>query len=173
MSEKIKTHWKKTVDKDWIGTYVLPEGKPIVVKLLSVKYEEVKVKGVKGTYKVAYFAANPYFKRPMLLSANINLKRLEKLTGSPYIEDWASINLDVTLQQEMDKAFGGGKDWALRIAPTLPIVKKEELTPASPKWVTAVARYKSSRKLDGITKFYNLSKENEQKLIKEADEIKA
>jgi hypothetical protein len=168
----MKTHWKKTVDKDWIGTYILPEGKPIVVKLLSVKYEEVKVKGVKGMYKVAYFAPNKYFKKPMLLSANINLKRLEKFTGTPYIEDWININLDVTLQQEMDKAFGGGKDWALRIAPTLPRVEKEELTPDSPKWVTAVTRYANTKKLDGITKFYTLSKDNEQKLIKEANEKK-
>ncbi len=118
-----KTHWKKTVDKDWIGTYVLPESKPIIVKLISVKYEEVKVKGVKGLYKVAYFEKNEHFDRPMLLSANVNLKRLSALTGTPYIEDWEKLDLWVTLQQEMDKAFGGGKDWALRIASTAPQMK--------------------------------------------------
>jgi len=123
MTEKVKTHWKKTVDKDWIGTYILPDGKPIVVKLISVRYEEVKVKGVKGMYKVAYFAKNDYFDRPMLLSANVNLDRLSKLSGTPYIEDWYNLDLWVTLQQEMDKAFGGGKDWALRIASVAPQMK--------------------------------------------------
>jgi hypothetical protein len=120
---KVKTHWKKTVDKDWIGTYILPDSKPIIVNLISVKYEEVKVKGVKGLYKVAYFAKNDYFDRPMLLSANKNLERLTKLTGTPYIEDWVTLDIWVTLQQEMDKAFGGGKDWALRIAAQAPQVK--------------------------------------------------
>lgn len=119
----MKTHWKKTVDKDWIGTYILPDSKPIIVKLISVKYEEVKVKGVKGMYKVAYFDKNEYFDRPMLLSANVNLDRLSRLSGSPYIEDWYSLDLWVTLQQEMDKAFGGGKDWALRIASVAPQMK--------------------------------------------------
>jgi len=119
----MKTHWKKTIDKDWIGTYVLPEEQPIVVKLISVKHQEVKVKGVKGMYKVAYFAPNPHFNKPMLLSANINLERLTKLTGTPYLEDWINLDLMVTLQQEMDKAFGGGKDWALRIAEKAPVIK--------------------------------------------------
>lgn len=133
MTEKVKTHWKKTVDKDWIGTYILPDSKPIIVKLISVKYEEVKVKGVKGLYKVAYFAKNDYFDRPMLLSANKNLERLTKLTGTPYIEDWVSLDIWVTLQQEMDKSFGGGKDWALRIAPQAPQVKTTSDYPAEDK----------------------------------------
>lgn len=125
MSEKL-THWKKTVDKDWIGTYVLPEGKPIIVKLLRVEYKEVAVKGVKGFYVVAYFDKNEHFDKPMLLSANVNKERLSKLTGTPYIERWNNLNIWVTLQQEMDKAFGGGKDWALRIASQAPQMKTIE-----------------------------------------------
>ena len=44
-----KTHWKKTLDKDWIGTYILPDEKPIRVTLSHVKEEDIKnVKVVKG-----------------------------------------------------------------------------------------------------------------------------
>jgi hypothetical protein len=121
------THWKKTVDKDWIGTYILPEdGKAITVTLIGVEYKEVKVRGVENWYLIANFAKNKWFDKPMLLSANVNKQRLEKLIGTPYIERWENLNMKVTLQQEMDKAIGGGRDWALRIGEKAP--KKEKLT---------------------------------------------
>lgn len=143
-----KTHWKKTIDKDWIGCYILPpSGKPdtgesnsnpylsIQVKLLKVKLEKVKVKGVLGEYKVAYFAKNEYFDKPMLLSAAANLKRIAKITNSNYIEDWEVINKDVILQAEWDKSFGGGKDWALRI---VEIKGKPELKEGTVDWTAAM-----------------------------------
>lgn len=143
-----KTHWKKTIDKDWIGCYILPpSGKPdsgepdsnpylpIQVKLLKVELKKVKVKGVMGEYKIAYFAKNEYFDKPMLLSASANLKRIAKITGSNYIEDWTTINKDVTLQAEWDKSFGGGKDWALRI---VAIKGKPVLSEGTVDWTAAV-----------------------------------
>lgn len=110
-----KTHWKMKMDKDWIGVYVLPEGKPILVTLLGVKWEKVKVKGKMEEHYVARFAPNPYFDKPMLLSANVHFDRLEEWTGSEYYEDYENLNIKVILQREMDKSFGGGKDWALRM----------------------------------------------------------
>lgn len=165
----MKTHWKKTVDKDWIGTYVLPEGQPIIVVLSHVKKHEVKVKGVKSERVVAYFANNEHFNKPMLLNST-NMSRLQKLTGTPYIEDWSKLDMHVTLCQEMDRSFSGGKDWALRISPVAPRVEKEELTPESKQWITAVARYKNSKSLENILKYYKLSEENKNILIKQADE---
>lgn len=169
----MKTHWKKTIDKDWIGCYVLPEGKPIVVKLISIKYEEVKVKGLKDWYKVAYFEKNPYFDKPMLLSATTNLKRIEKLTGTPYIEDWVTLNLNVTLQQEWDKAFGGGKDWALRIADTAPTMTLPELKKENAKiWSNAVSKTKEvgiESALIAIKKRYSISDQTKKALEDEAN----
>lgn len=143
----MKTHWKKTIDKDWIGTYVLPDGKPIDVRLISIKYQEVSVKGVKGMYKVAYFAKNEYFDKPMLLSSTKNLQRIATHTGTPYIEDWTELDLMVTLQQEMDKSFGGGKDWALRISPTLP---KTETMADYPKEKELLINCKSLEELKNV-----------------------
>lgn len=144
----MKTHWKKTIDKDWIGCYVLPssgnpddgtEGSnpylPITVKLLKVEHKAVKVKGKQEVKNVAYFAKNPYFDKPMLLSASANLKRLAKITGSPYVEDWGNINKEVVLQAEWDKAFGGGKDWALRI---VAVKEKPELKEGTVDWTSAI-----------------------------------
>lgn len=120
----MKTHWKKTTDTDWIGTYVLPDSKPIIVKLIRAEYAKVKIQGKSDDRVVAYFEKNKYFDKPMLLNAT-NMKRLTKLTGSPYIEDWQNLNMPVTLQQEMDRVPTGGKDWALRISSIKPIVKTE------------------------------------------------
>ena len=45
--EKEVTHWKqKLTDVNWIGTYILPNGMDIIVKLLRVEWkEDLKVMG--------------------------------------------------------------------------------------------------------------------------------
>lgn len=111
---------------------------------------------MEGEYRVAYFAKNPYFDRPMLLSSVKNLKRLEKLIGSPYIEDWADINIRVTLQQEMDKSFGGGEDWALRISPKAP--DKPKLESGSDNWEKAIVALKAGNTtIEQIKAYYSIS----------------
>jgi len=169
-----KTHWKSTMDKDWIGCYALPmSGKPdtgkpdsnpyltVVVTLLRVKLENVKVRGVMGEHRVAYFASNPYFDRPMLMNSAKNLTRLSKFTKTPIIEDWVDLNIRVTLQAEWDSKFGGGKDWALRIADKLPDKPKlptEKLSDA----LKAVSDGNTS--VDKIKATYTLTKDQEDKL---------
>jgi hypothetical protein len=110
------THWKtKIVDVNWIGTHVLPEGKDLVVEITAVKWDEqAKVMGQMKPSFVAHFGKNQYFDKPMLLNKT-NLKRLAKITGTNEFESWGELNITVVLCQEMDKAIGGGKDWALRI----------------------------------------------------------
>lgn len=110
------THWKsKLTDVNWIGTHVLPDSKDITVTLLKVEWvEKAIVMGQAKPTFVAYFAENPYFSKPMLLNKT-NLKRITKITGTAMIQKWTALNIKVVLCQEMDKAIGGGKDWALRI----------------------------------------------------------
>jgi hypothetical protein len=114
--EKEVTHWKqKLTDVNWIGTYILPNGMDIIVKLLRVEWkEDLKVMGQAKKSFVAYFGDNKYFDKPMLLNKT-NLSRITKITGTPNPQEWINLNMDVILCQEMDKAIGGGKDWALRI----------------------------------------------------------
>ena len=169
-----KTHWKKTIDKDWIGCYVLPpsgkpdNGKPdsnpylpVVVTILKVDYKEVSVKGQDKLHKVAYFAKNPYFNKPMILSASKNLSRLSKFAKSAYVEDWGDLNFKVTLQAEWDMKYGGGKDWALRIAaklPEKPSLPADKLAGA----IKAVADGNTS--IEKIKATYTLNKDQEEKL---------
>jgi hypothetical protein len=118
-----------------------------------------------GEYKVAYFDKNPYFDRPMLISAVKNLKRLEKLIGSPYIEDWANINVRVTLQQEMDKTLDGGKDFALRFSEKAP--EKPKLESGTELWVKVVTALKAGNfTLEKVKNHYSVS-ESDLKLLKD------
>lgn len=114
-------HWRKNLDPNWIGTYVLPDGKPIEAVITSVKFcKGLKVAGKTKDGYVAYFAPNQHFDKPMLLNPT-NLKRLTLLTGSPMFESW--VNVPVFLTQEMSKMPDGTQDNALRIGFNSPTLK--------------------------------------------------
>ena len=107
------THWRKNLDPNWIGTYVLPEGQQIEALVTKVHFEKgLKVAGKTKDGYVADFAANAFFNKPMLLNPT-NLKRLTLLTGNPNFESW--VNVPVFLTQEMSKMPDGTQDYALRI----------------------------------------------------------
>lgn len=110
---EVTEHWKKAFDYDWVGTYVLPEGKPISVVIKSVmKAEDAKVMGRSKNILLAHFEPNPYFKVPMIINKE-NSKRLTRLTLKARPIDWK--NIPVVLCQEMDKMPDGTRDWAMRI----------------------------------------------------------
>lgn len=153
------THWKtKIIDINWIGTHVLPEGKDLVVEITSVKWDEqAKVMGQMKPSFVAHFAKNPYFDKPMLLNKT-NLKRLSKITGTNEFESWVDLNITVVLCQEMDKAIGGGKDWALRIK----AYDKPILTEKSSNFESIKAGLKDNKfTMDKIKQRYSISSEME------------
>lgn len=165
MSEE-KRHWKKDIDVEWIGTYILPEGKDINVKLLSVEFKkDLKVAGKKKDQHIAHFEKNQWFEKPMLLNRT-NLKRLTMLLGTPYYEDWK--NVWVTLTQEMDKTVTGGTDWALRIKPALPKMVKDKLTKEHPKYGAVVDFLSKGGDINSITTKYDVS----QAILNELSQIK-
>lgn len=164
-----KTPWKKTVDPNYIGTYVLPEDKPINVVILRVEWKNTKVMGQDKKASIAYFAPNPYFDKPMLLNVT-NMKRLERITGSKYIEDW--LNVSVTLQREMDKTPTGGKDWALRVAPIAPktaATAKLKLEPTSSNWGMIVKWVKDGNPIEKVWEKYDVSEEDKEKFKSEVN----
>ena len=153
------THWKtKIIDVNWIGTHVLPEGKDIVVEIQHVKWDDqTKVMGQIKPSFVAYFAKNQWFDKPMLLNKT-NLKRIAKITGSNEFEAWNDLKINVVLCQEMDKAIGGGKDWALRIK----AYDKIFLDAKTPNFEKIKAAIKSgSATIDQLKKKYIVSEEVE------------
>jgi hypothetical protein len=158
-----KTPWRKTVDPNFIGTYVLPNDQPINAVIVKVEWKQIKVMGQNKKQAVATFAPNIHFDKPMLLNVT-NMKRMERLAGSKYIEDW--INIPVTLQREMDKTPTGGSDWALRIATIAPKItsdgkpSKAKLLPDTQAWNSAVEYVQQGNPMENVTKKYDLSPEN-------------
>jgi len=161
----MKTHWKKLHNPDYIGAYTLMDGdvKELVVKIKSVKTKEVQSPDGK---KEQCVVAELVGQKPMILNAT-NMKTLQKLSGSPYVEDWSG--LAVTLYVAQVKAFGDVVD-ALRIRTTLPTPPaKAELTPTHAKWNGAVTALKAGNTtIEAIKQAYTLSADNEAKLREEA-----
>ena len=161
---EVKTHWKKLHNPDYIGAYTLMDGdvKEMVVKFASVRTKEVQSPDGK---KEQCVVAELIGQKPMILNAT-NMKALQKLSGSPYVEDWNG--LQVTLYVAQVKAFGDVVD-ALRIRPTLPTPpSRPELTPTHAKWNGAVkALAAGNTTIEAIKSAYVLSEANETQLSKE------
>ena len=109
-----KTHWKKMVNMDYLGTYSLDDGKDMTLTIEYVRQEVVTgANGRKEQCMVAHFKDNV---KPMILNRT-NAKTITKVTGSPYIEDWAGKR--ITLYADTTR-FGGDIVECLRVRPYEP-----------------------------------------------------
>jgi hypothetical protein len=119
-----KTHWKKLINPDYLGAYSLDNGQggyvTIVATIGSAKVENVTgPDGKKEDCVVMRFKESRIGNidmKPMIVNTT-NMKTLEKLFKTPYIEDWAGRKIEIGV--ESVKAFGDVVD-ALRIKKRLP-----------------------------------------------------
>lgn len=87
----MKTHWKQLVNPDYLGAYSLPEGKDITIKIKQVVREIVKgINGKSEECTVAHIEGN----KPLILNRT-NCKTIQKIYGSPFIEDWAGKSITI------------------------------------------------------------------------------
>lgn len=115
-----KTHWKKLTNPDYLGAYSIDDGEDIVLTIKNVKSEVVTgTDGKKEECVVAYFKEPS---KPMILNKT-NMKTLEKLCKSPYIEDWSGRSIQIGVEKV--KAFGDVVD-ALRIRKFFPRVRENQ-----------------------------------------------
>lgn len=109
-----KTHWKKMVNLDYLGTYALEDGKDLTVAIDYVRRENVTGNnGRSEQCMVAHFSGDI---KPMILNRT-NAKTITKVLGSPYIEDWAGKS--ITLYADTTR-FGGDIVECLRVRPYAP-----------------------------------------------------
>ena len=113
-----KTHWKKMVNMDYLGTYSLEDGQDMTLTIDFVRQEVVTGNcGRKEQCMVAHFKENV---KPMILNRT-NAKTITKVCGSPYIEDWNGKR--ITLYADTTR-FGGDIVECLRIRPYAPPAAK-------------------------------------------------
>lgn len=173
--EQILKHYKYGGKLSHSGIEILPNGKDIIVVIDRIVWSEKEV--INGESKPAwimYLKPNAYTQLPVVLNAT-NKKRLARLAGTPYLETVK--NLPITLTQEMDKAIGGGKDWALRVSQIAPKVTatgesvKIALTPTSANWSSIVKWVQDGNPIESVWKKYEVTPEDQAK-FKEALEVK-
>ena len=143
------THWKKTTNPNYLGTYALDEGKDMVLTIARIAPREMIVgsDGKKEECPVAHFVENV---KPMILNST-NMKMIAKLYKTPYIEHWAGKKIQIG--SEMVKAFGTITD-ALRIRDVIPESTeqkyyceecKAEIQPFGGKSARVLAEYTRSK----------------------------
>lgn len=104
------THWKKLPNPEYLGAYAFQRGEEKLVTIDHVQQETVTgPEGKKSECIVAHFK-QPGIK-PMILN-HTNSKTIERLCGTPYIEEWAGKS--VVLIVSKTQAFGEQVD-AVRV----------------------------------------------------------
>jgi len=165
----MKTHWKKTLNKDYLGSHDLDNGEgdyseiKATIKRVTLK-DVTDPQGNKSKEKIAEFAGNT---KPMILNSTA-CKHIEKFTNSSYLEEWLNVPVQIFVQRGV-KAFGDVVD-ALRLRDFQPETELPELIKGGPKWQGAVQSLKDNGKdsLSVITEYMRLSDANRALLLAEA-----
>lgn len=108
------THWKKLTNPDYLGAYSLEDRQDIILTIGRVQSETVT--GPEGKKEECLVCHWQEREKPMILNST-NAKMIEKLLGTPYIEQWTGHRIQIGVEKV--KAFGDIVD-ALRIRSFLP-----------------------------------------------------
>ena len=96
----MKTHWKKTMNPNYLGAYALEPMKDLVVEITEVKTESVmNADGRNEECLVAHLKDQ----KPLIVNKT-NAKAISKVCGSNYIEDWKGKQIALYISNV--KAFG-------------------------------------------------------------------
>lgn len=110
-----KTPWKKLQNKDYLGECDFHPGEEKTVTIASITTSEVIGDGGKKSTKPIIKFAEPV--KP-LIANTINFKRITKLFGSKYIEDW--IGKQIILYGDPSVKFGSETVGGVRVKDKLP-----------------------------------------------------
>lgn len=113
------THWKKLNSPDFIGAYALEPGEDLIVTIKTAGKERYTGNGGKKEEGLILRFEERDVK-PMICNRT-NAKAIEKLAGSPYIEQWTGTKIQLYATEV--SAFGDTVD-ALRIRPFPPRVEE-------------------------------------------------
>ena len=113
MSSKLTGDYRKYMDKNFLGSWDIPDGEDLILTIETVERNEVK--NDRGSeQKLTLHFAEDY--KPLIMNAT-NCDRITQAYGSPKVEDW--VGKRIALTTEKVPAFGSVKD-AVRIRPYPP-----------------------------------------------------
>ena len=115
MSEKLTGDYRKFMDKNYLGSWDVPDGEDLILTIDHAARDDVK--NERGSErKLTIHFVEDY--KPMILNAT-NSKAITAAHGSSHVEDWAGKKIAIYTTKVT--AFGGTTD-ALRIRTTAPKV---------------------------------------------------
>lgn len=167
MNQEDKTHWKRLINPKYIGAYSLPPGQDLTVRIKSVGREIVK--GTDGKEEECT-VAQLHGQKPLILNRT-NQKSIERLVGSPYIEDWR--DKEITLYATKTKVAKEVVE-CLRIRPTVnrEAIPKKTLTPA--RFTEALQAIREGRRDEAFfAAHYDLTDDQKAKMREMAAELAA
>nr|WP_313470807.1 hypothetical protein [Stenotrophomonas geniculata] len=158
------THYRKVFDSPYLSAADIVE--PVVLTVARVTQEADKTKKTKDVFNTAYFQEReirPGEKlKPMILNAT-NSKMMDRLTGTPFIEDWAGKRITVYVDNNVK--FGRETVEGLRIRAA---AERRTLTPeAASVWANAKDAYRRDGNLDKVLSRYDMSQEHIEQLKRE------
>lgn len=113
-TEEHLTHWKRLINPDYLGVYSLDNGRDMTLTIDKVVREVVtSTGGKKEECTVAHFKEK---QKPMILNRT-NSKMIQKIYGTPYIEEW--VGKKITVYASTTKLAGDEVE-CLRIRPAVP-----------------------------------------------------
>ena len=118
MEEKTLTHWGKTRDVNYLGSWDLQPGQDLILTIKSIGQQTVEnpMENTKEVKTVIHFVEDGY--KPMVLNTT-NKKAIAAALDTPYIENW--VGNPISIYVAKIKAFGKIND-ALRIRDKKPDV---------------------------------------------------
>lgn len=161
MEKESKTHYRKVFQSDHLGISDLEEfieeKKSLVFTIKEVRQEkQAKVAGRKIDANIAYF--NEKGVKPMVLNS-VNSKVIKKFAGSPFIEDWKNILIELYIDYKV--SFGTEQVGGVRIKKTKPVILKPKLTPEHKSWEAAKEAVKSGNATkETISQNWDITDEN-------------
>jgi hypothetical protein len=148
-----QTHWKKVFNSDYLGSCDLEDGKDLKAIIKTVTVRKVKnTDGKEQERNVATFTDAKI--KPMILNVT-NCKTIKKFAGSPYINDWTNIAVQIYIKDDI-KAFGDVTE-GLRIRETQPILSKPKLSIEMPAYSKVIEHLKKGGLISDIEKKYDIS----------------
>lgn len=94
-----RTHWKKMTNTNYFGSWDLPEGKDMIVRIIEIRQEMIQNAQGREEKAVAVIEGQ----KPLILNTT-NMKSIAKALGTPYVEEWAGRKIQ--LYTEKVAAFG-------------------------------------------------------------------
>ena len=85
MSERLTGDFRKFMDKSFLGSWDVPDGKDLVLTIDHVARDEVQNQQGKETKMTLHFKEREY--KPMICNTT-NAKAISKAYGSTRVEDW-------------------------------------------------------------------------------------